>query len=341
MLRWPYPGVVIGAVAIALALGAAQARAEIVKSFEFDVDGVLPSADPEIEYFNDGFAVTEAEVFSVSGGVLKQRSLAFDGGYGYSFPDASLTGGGIDATQSFSMEARLKVLAIEGTDGAFFEVFDGANGYGPLFMATGEARFFVASGVETVVLPDITQFHIYRVESEANSAAFNFYVDGELVFSGIAQSITVLNGFDWGDGLSSPGNGADADWDFVKFSQPAGPITLPEIPKCDIELDQATYTAGDTVTAASRRLTNPGADATAVEIKTWLDRPELPPVSILSAGADGSVVLPAGFDQDFGPMALASVTVDTPLGPHALNCRLLDPVTGETLSVDINQFEIE
>ena len=118
-------------------------------------------------------------------------------------------------------------------------------------------------------------------------------------------------------------------------------VPLPPIPKCDIELDQATYTAGDTVTAASRRLTNPGADDTAVEIKTWFDRPELPPVSILSAGADGSVVLPAGFDQDFGPMALAPVTVDTPLGPHVLNCRLLDPVTGETLSVDINRFEIE
>ena len=87
------------------------------------------------------------------------------------------------------------MLAITGTDGAFFNAIDGSNRYGPLFMGTGEVRFLVATGVETVAVPDISQFHIYRVETEGNSAAFNFYVDGELLLSGIAEPIT-WNGFD-------------------------------------------------------------------------------------------------------------------------------------------------
>jgi hypothetical protein len=35
-----------------------------------------------------------------------------------------------------------------------------------------------------------------------------------LVFSGIAaNNCCGFNGFEWGDGFSTPGNGADVDWD--------------------------------------------------------------------------------------------------------------------------------
>ena len=62
---------------------------------------------------------------------------------------------------------------------------------------------------------------------------------------------------------------------------------------------------------------------------------------MINAGADGSIVLPPGFDHDFGPLALLPVTPGLPGGSWELNCRLLDPVTGEELALDVNPFEIE
>ena len=58
------------AVLMGLVLGGATVHAAVVKNFEFNVDGVLPSADPQIELFVTTPSPTETEVFSVSGGLL-------------------------------------------------------------------------------------------------------------------------------------------------------------------------------------------------------------------------------------------------------------------------------
>ena len=75
-------------------------------------------------------------------------------------------------------------------------------------------------------LPDLGNFHTYRLESPANSAAFAFFVDGVQQFAGTGVAAAAsFNGFEWGDGASAPGNGADVDWDFVYFREvPAIPI---------------------------------------------------------------------------------------------------------------------
>jgi hypothetical protein len=214
-----------------LLLGPTSSRADILKTFEFDEDGVLPSADPEIELFTAGASATETDVYSVSGGLLEQRTFSEDGNYSYSFPDSSLLGGGIDPTRDLVMEARLRILDIQGTDGVFFEAFDGLNRYGPLFEETGLVFFDAGNRGPSVDLTDLdlSAFHTYRVESPGGSSSFTFSVDGQIVFTGVAAA-SRFNGFEWGDGLSTGGNGANVDWDFVRFAQPIPP-SVPDIAK--------------------------------------------------------------------------------------------------------------
>ena len=47
-----------------------------------------------------------------------------------------------------------------------------------------------------------------------------------------------------------------------------------------------------------------------------------------------------GFDNDFGPLYLLPVDRTLMAGGYEFNCRLLDPATGETLTLDVNPFDI-
>ncbi|KHE91419.1 MAG: hypothetical protein K8F52_18175 [Candidatus Scalindua rubra] len=110
--------------------------------------------------------------------------------------------------------------------------------------------------------------------------------------------------------------------------------------QCGIEMSQAIYTAGDTVTAQAFRIANLGLDPISVEWKVWLGTPFTSPIPIVNIGADGTFVLPAGFDLDFGPLPLFPAAI-LPLGTYELSTRVLDPVTGELLCEDLNEFEIQ
>ena len=54
---------------------------------------------------------------------------------------------------------------------------------------------------------------------------------------------------------------------------------------------------------------NPGPDPVAIELKLWVRRPDGSTFSRLSVGATGSIVLPAGFDRDFGPITAFRLTI--------------------------------
>jgi hypothetical protein len=109
---------------------------------------------------------------------------------------------------------------------------------------------------------------------------------------------------------------------------------------CDITMSQASYAVGAIVTASTLRLANPGIQDISVELKIWLQLPGFPPLPVVNAGADGSLVLPAGLDEDFGPVSLFLVTAATPVGAYGLSCRMLDPVTNELLAEDLNPFSV-
>ncbi len=118
-------------------------------------------------------------------------------------------------------------------------------------------------------------------------------------------------------------------------------LELAADPVCDVQLNQDVYMAGDTVTADVFRVANPSADPRPIELKTWFGIPGMDPLSFFRTGADGSIVLSPGFDQDFGPITLQPVTAGTPPGSYQFDCRLLDPATGEELALDVNMFEVQ
>ncbi len=110
--------------------------------------------------------------------------------------------------------------------------------------------------------------------------------------------------------------------------------------RIDIQMGQEGYTLGDVIAAPIFRLTNPNAIDQSVQLKTWLSVPGLAPLSIADVGADGQYVLPAGLNDNYGPLALLPVTSTTPRGIYWLNARMLNPVTGRTIAEDTNPFNV-
>ena len=119
-----------------------------------------------------------------------------------------------------------------------------------------------------------------------------------------------------------------------------GPPEPPPPPECDIQMSQSTYTDGETVIASVFRIANPADIEVATELKIWLELPGVAPVPITNAGSDGSLVLPAGMNVDYGPLPLFPVT-GLPPGGYELSCRMFEPVTGKLIVEDRNFFSIE
>ena len=191
-------------------------QAAVIKHLEFNVDGVLPSADPQIELFNNTGQL-ETTIFSVTGSILQQRTFSVNGNATYAFPNVAVGSGGLDASQNLSLEARLRINAINGVGGAFSQAFDGSNRYTVNF-EVGTVRIFHGASQFQEIALDIDQFHTYRIDSGGGSGDFDFYIDNALTFSGTAVG-SALNGMNFGDGTTSAGNGANVDWDFVRLSQ--------------------------------------------------------------------------------------------------------------------------
>jgi hypothetical protein len=119
---------------------------------------------------------------------------------------------------------------------------------------------------------------------------------------------------------------------------PAEQITRPE---CDIQMLQTSYIDGETVTIDVMRFANQTSNPISVEMKMWLGFPN-GSISVINVGADGAVVLPAGFDRDLGPAPLFVVSPSMPRGGgYEFGCRMLDPVTGRLLMEDREFFELQ
>ena len=114
-------------------------------------------------------------------------------------------------------------------------------------------------------------------------------------------------------------------------------------PFLDIKLSKATYLDGETITASVFRLANPGPAPVAVELKVWLGTPipGLAALPIFNVGADGSLVLPANLDLELGPFPIFPVSAELQRGTYEFSSRMLDPITGELLSEDLNSFTIQ
>lgn len=107
-----------------------------------------------------------------------------------------------------------------------------------------------------------------------------------------------------------------------------------------ITMNKASYSNGDTIAATVFRLQNLGL-AVASEVKVWLGVPGIDPIGVFNIGSDGSFMIPAGFDHDFGPFTLGTVTAALPRGTYEFSSRIIDPVTGIVWSEDLNPFMIQ
>ena len=110
---------------------------------------------------------------------------------------------------------------------------------------------------------------------------------------------------------------------------------------CDIQMSQAVYVDGETVTASVFRFANATSAAVTIELKTWLGLSVDVNIPLLRLGSDSSFILPPGADFNLGPLPLVPVTAGLPRGQYELSCRMLDPVTGELLTEDLNLFDVQ
>jgi hypothetical protein len=116
-------------------------------------------------------------------------------------------------------------------------------------------------------------------------------------------------------------------------------VTPTETPDMNIQLGQQFYLQGETLSASSFWISNPSTQSHRVEVKTWIELPGLQPIPLDMVESDVLTLSP-GFSRDYGLMPLLKIAPDSPAGDGQVNGRLIDPVTGDALSQDINPFTI-
>jgi hypothetical protein len=124
------------------------------------------------------------------------------------------------------------------------------------------------------------------------------------------------------------------DVQYAKILPGEGPIFL-------ITINKSNYVNGDAVTATEFRLQNLGFTDEQIELKVWLGIPGIAPIGILNLGADGSFIVPNGLNLNFGTIKLFTVSSDLPRGGYELSSHMINPVTGSTISEDLNPFTLQ
>jgi hypothetical protein len=208
----------------------------------------------------------------------------------------------------------------EASNGTFFDL-QGFPGYRIELLAGGVVLAEVSEGTDAPIAEG--EFELREVKLTTGSAPLQL---GQPLEIRLYNSNIVDPAFPEAD--------LEVDFDNVRLDAVA-------LPACFIELSQSSYVDGESVVASSWRLVGSVSDPTAVEWKSWLALSDAETVPIVNLGASGALVLPAGTDVDFGPVVLFTVTPGFPRGTYGFGCRLLDPVTGATRSLDENAFELQ
>ena len=110
--------------------------------------------------------------------------------------------------------------------------------------------------------------------------------------------------------------------------------------RCQIGMNKSSYRSRELVHLRAWRLGNDANGAVSVEEKASLVLPDGDELSLLNPQGEFWPI-PAGYDQDFGPINLFRVDSSWPRGEYEMGCRILHPDTGETEVVDTEVFRIE
>jgi hypothetical protein len=111
-------------------------------------------------------------------------------------------------------------------------------------------------------------------------------------------------------------------------------------PVIDLQLNQSSYQRGDTVEIKSLWISNPSQEPQSVEAKTWIALPGMQPVSLTVQNAADSISLSPGINQDYGTTPILIISGISPAGSGIVGARLLNPITGEIVSEDLNVLTI-
>lgn len=122
---------------------------------------------------------------------------------------------------------------------------------------------------------------------------------------------------------------------------PFGDVRLSEDDelRCDTSVSAKDFVPLETV-EVGLLFRNGSATGRAVEAKVWIERADGFLVSAINVGANGGTFLAGGFEQLLPQSPLFAVQPSTLLGDWRVGCRLLDPITGETLASDLDTFTV-
>ena len=184
-------------------------------SFEFNADGVLPSAQGA---FPAGSGPAEASIYSVSGGVLRQGSFSTVNPNDFVGYRGEVV---YDPTLPATWEWRVRILdPIDFVaDGIALQTSIDVGGRIMNFVMRTTAVAVNGANPEALFFDVGTDFHHYRVEFDPGASHFDFFFDGVLLRSG---------GVSGSSGAHSSalvywlgGQDSASEWDFVRFANTA------------------------------------------------------------------------------------------------------------------------
>ena len=179
--------------------------------FDFNIDGVLPSAEGGAMYIGGG-NTSEAASFVVSGGILTMDTLQYGGDAFASYEVSDVA----DSTCNLVIEWSMHVAPVaQGLQGNVVDVSDGTHRWFFYIRRDAIVTFPPGQPIDILYGLDTTDGqHIYRVESPPNSSAYDLYVDGVLRASGNAEATNAPNRLIFGDTQGASGS-TISWWDYL------------------------------------------------------------------------------------------------------------------------------
>ena len=199
-------------------------------SFEFNVDGVLPSDSGAVYVANSTVGpggpvppgAEEAAAWSVSNGLLHQRTMNYSSDQisSYWFQSAPL----LDRSNDVTLQWSTQLLGVSSANaGIQIALEDGIDRWIFLIRQNGLFHFSNGGYSQLAAFDTSDALHEYELFVGANSSTYQVKLDGTSIFSGVNQG-PASSELLWGDYASSGGN-VNADWDYVRLSNVPEPST--------------------------------------------------------------------------------------------------------------------
>lgn len=210
---------------------------------------------------------------------------------------------------------------------------------------SGSTVTIALTNVDGGALPNQTYMCTGAPSPAGNKPGVASLADNTTQIDNFGTGALVLDTFSYAGTLGSTGNWVDAapgmhatgsraiGGDFALSFFVGGAI-------CHLEVNGTSFVDGDPVNIQVFQVGNASAAPLAIEYKFWIEVPGLAPVGLSQGGADGSQILPAGFNFNLGPIPFFTVMPSFPRGDYAIGCRFVNPVTGAPLAESEAPFNI-